>query len=438
MELAGCAGGALLAMLGCAIDLNWIGPRAGPAAIQIRKLKSEPAADLSAPKGLQATSGELRSVPLTWEPLLIGEVGGYLVERSPKREGPFDRLAVVPGPLKTTYVDLSTLPAILPAASDSEADVEASSAPDGTTWFYRTRAYSPEGLLAPVASWVVAATTAPPPDAPEDLRAYSRQPRRVPLNWRSAEDLTVEGYRLERSPTSRGPFELLAEISGRHETSYVDRGLGDLRVFYYRVSAVNSAGGVGAVSQSVRAVTKPEPLPPFGLRIVEQRLGINELAWDPNVEQDLVEYRLLRTRNSADSPEVVVTRGPEEHSARDDAVSAGERVWYSLVAVDRDGLESHSSKPIEIESENYGLTASMKPDGVHLEWNARVDEGFQGGHVTRIARVQQRHLGFARQSSFVDTDVKPGVTYRYRVVLEHADGTLAPRSSLLKISIPET
>jgi fibronectin type 3 domain-containing protein len=242
---------------------------------------------------------------------------------------------------------------------------------------------------------------------------------------------------VERSPTSRDPFQLLGEVDGRHETVYVDRDLGDLRVFYYRVSAFNAAGGIGAATRPVRAVTKPEPLPPVNLRVSEQRLGANELVWDPNVEEDIVEYRLFRTRSGNDKPKRVAAVSSDQTTATDHEVAAGERVSYTMIALDRVGLESDPAEPVEVESESYGLSATARPDGVHLEWNPRTDEGYLGGRITRTGQFQQKTLGFSAESSFVDADVRPGSTYRYFVVLEGPDQRLAPRSSPVEISIPK-
>ncbi len=444
-------------MTGCAMDIEWPSISWPQTRLETTELREEPAADLAAPENLRATSGELRSVPLKWEPLLVGDVGGYLVERAAMREGPFERIAQIRGRLSTTYVDRDTIPlephvsaAPEDAANGGESDPpdteeseplhsEPTGSPeDGITWFYRVRAYSSDGLIAPAVSAAAAATTARPPEPPEDLRAYSRQPRNVPLSWRASEDPSVIGYRVERSPTSRGPFELLGEVDERHKTVYVDRGLGDLRVFYYRVAAVNAAGGAGAPTKPVRAVTKPEPLPPLKLRISEQRLGANELTWDPNVEEDIVEYRLFRTRVDNDKPEQFAVASSDQTAATDDEVAAGERVSYSVVALDRDGLESDPAEPVEVESEGYGLSATVRSDGVHLEWNPRTDEGYLGGRVTRFGLFQQKTLGFSAGNSFIDTDVRPGSTYRYFVVLEGSDDPEpTPRSSLVEISIPE-
>lgn len=429
------------AAFGCATNLEWPSVRWSGSSARVLELRDDPPADLAAPEGLRATSGQLRSVPLKWEPLLIGDVAGYVVERSNQREGSYQRIAQIPGGLTTTYVDRDTIPvdtAVAAAALDEEVEARPEPLQDGLTWFYRVRAYSPAGLLSAIASETVAATTALPPKPPEDLRAYSRQPRRVPLSWRASEDPNVIGYRVERSPTSRGPFELLAEIDGRYQTIYVDRGLGDLRVFYYRVAAINAEGGVGEPTDAVRAVTKPEPLPPIGLRVTQRTLGANRLEWDPNVEEDIVSYRLLRTRQGQDSPEQVSVLGVDQTTAGDEAVGAGERVSYTVVALDRDGLESDPAEPVEVESEGYELSATLRPDGVHLEWNPRHAEGFYLGRIFREGVIRQTALGTSLTGGFVDAGVKAGSSYRYFVVLERPDQVLGPRSTPVEISIPRS
>jgi len=437
-------------------------------------LQEGPAApDLPPPEGLRAVSGELRKVPLKWDPLLAGDVGGYLVERAPARAGPFERLVPIAGALATTYIDHLTAPPEAPTAASASEDVAApspqnpaasaggegteeakasaeaeSDAPDaseaapgandldGVTYFYRVRAFTPAGQLATWSSGVVAATTAPAPAAPEDLRAYSHQPRKVPLSWRASEDPTVSGYRVGRSPTSGGPFQRVAQVEGRHTTIYVDQGLGDLRVFYYQVTSLNAAGGEGAPSEPVRAVTKPEPLPPIGLQVVERRLGSNRMAWSPNVEPDVAHYRLLRLREGAAKPESVTTVPHASHEARDDAVGAGETVTYTLVAFDGDGLESAPGEPVTVQSEGYDLSADVQPDGVHLLWNPRTEEGYRGARVFRRERLSRREFPPVAGSHFIDTGVRPGRSYRYTVTLLETGGNSAPRSATVEVRVP--
>ncbi len=388
------------------------------------EVEATPTGELPPPNRVSATSGELRSVPLTWEPLLVGDVAGYEIERAPAREGPFERIATVPGRLSTGYVDAEAVPA------DGEAG-------DGVTFFYRVRAFGANGKLGREASSIVHATTAAPPDPPTGLRAYSHQPRSVPLSWQASSDPLVEGYVIERSPTSVGPFEPLAELHDRHATSHVDRGLGDLRVVYYRVASRNPAGGLGPPSEPVQAVTKAEPLPPIGLRVIEQLLAINVLSWDPNVEKDIASYRLLRKRASDETPVAVTTVPGDMVVAADRAVGAHETVEYSLVAIDRDGLESDPGRSLAVEAVGYDLQATVRPDGIHLEWNGRAAEGYKGARVYRSGWLGQGEIQADSGSETVDPDVEPGKTYRYTVALIRPDGTLAPRSQPVEIRVPK-
>ena len=125
--------------LGCATNLQWPSAVWPAASAQAFELREDPPADLSAPEGLRAVSGQLRSVPLKWEPLLVGDVGGYVVERADQREGTSERIARVPGALTTTYVDRDTLPSNPPVSAEPVNEGE-TPALDGLTWFYRVRA----------------------------------------------------------------------------------------------------------------------------------------------------------------------------------------------------------------------------------------------------------------------------------------------------------
>ncbi len=252
-----------------------------------------------------------------------------------------------------------------------------------------------------------------------------------------ADDPNVTAYRVYRSPSFRGSFERLATVDGRFQTIYNDMGLGDLRVFYYRVAAVNRAGGEGRASEPVRAVTKPAPLPPLGLHVGAQRLGANQLAWEPNVETNLVGYRLLRQRVGSDERELVAKLTPDQTSAEDAAASADEPIHYTLVAVDEDGLASDPAEPVAVTSVGYEISATARTDGVHLAWNPRSEEGFRGAHVYRIGALSRSELGFVTEGGFIDTGAKAGGRYRYIVVLERADKSLAPASPVVEIQVPK-
>ena len=133
---------------------------------ELPALSEDPPSLLPAPEGLRATSGEYREIPLKWDPVLTADVGGYLLEWAPQREGPFAPLREIGGRGELAHVDRG--------GKDGLAD--------GESRFYRIRAFDAARRLSAATSPVVVGTTAALPGPPEGLRAYSRQPREVPLS----------------------------------------------------------------------------------------------------------------------------------------------------------------------------------------------------------------------------------------------------------------
>ena len=299
------------------------------------------------------------------------------------------------------------------------------------------RAYGPDGRLGPEPAEFVEATTALPPDPPAGLEAYSRLPRRVALRWDPSGDPTVAGYRIYRSPSARGEYRSLADIDGRFATTWMDAGLGNLRVFYYRVASLNAAGGEGEPTAPERAVTKPDPLPPDALRLDAQQLGRNRLAWDANVEPDLVAYRLLRRRGDQELDEVVGTFEPTTLSATDEAVGAGEPVSYALVAIDRDGLESGPSKRVDVESVDYGLEVRLQGDDVLLSWDRPLHGELASMRILQVGTFGTQELANVPSEGWLHRGELAGRTLRYQLVGVRADGSAAPPSAVVTIEVPD-
>jgi len=393
------------------------GPTTPPASTV--ELVASPPADLPLPEHVRAGDDGYHVIALQWEPVLRSSVAGYVVERADAPDGRFDPIATLWGRGQSVYVD----------------DGGAHKLADGVTAWYRLRPFTSDGHLAAESSMAVAGSTAPLPDPPPALRAFSRQPREIPLAWHPSHSQTAAGYVVERSPAEDGPYEVVAHIPGRLATSYVDRGLGNLRVLYYRVSTRTPSGTSGPPSEPVRAVTKPEPLPPLGLHLAESALGRNVLAWDPNIEADIASYQLLRLHKSG-RPTLVASVAADVTQAEDRSVTAGENARYAVVAIDRDGLESRPSEPIRVQSLDYDLVAAPSPHEVALRWTPHAEE-FPQARVSRTGWLGAREIGRTGDGRFVDAQVVPGRSYHYIVVLIRSDGSEAPPSEALEVHVPE-
>jgi hypothetical protein len=329
--------------------------------------------DLLPPDGARVTSKDDRQIALAWNPVLVGDVAGYVVLRAVSLEGPYAESGRTKSRFGTVFSDMGAEPGALG---------------DGQTYFYRIHAYDSANRVSRSHADLEATTETQPP-VPEGLQVYSNLPRIVVLEWEASERRTVWGYAVYRCPTTAGPWERVTVVEERLETVYVDSVPGDLRVMYYRISALNRFGGESAWTEPIRAVTKAEPLPPIRLAVTTRRLGEVEIGWEANVEPDLVGYEIWRSESDGagwGERRLLAKVTADEGSFRDGAVGCGETVRYELRALDADGLISEFSRPLEVTGQDIGLQLERDPtSGVwELYWDAQRTADWPAVRIVQI------------------------------------------------------
>jgi len=217
---------------------------------------------------------------------------------------------------------------------------------------------------------------------------YSNLPRKAVLSWKASEQTAVAGYGIYRCPTMAGPWEHVAFAEGRLNSVYEDSIPGDLRVMYYRITAVNRFGGESEMTETpIRAVTKAEPLPPIGLAADAPRLGEVALRWAANVESDVKSYEVWRSKKEADGfggETRIATVEAAQSSYLDAAVGCGETVRYRMRAIDADGLESYYSEPLEVTARDLGLALARSGGGLVLRWDEKRAQPFSSAKVSQL------------------------------------------------------
>jgi fibronectin type 3 domain-containing protein len=418
---------AALVATGCRSVERFLAPRV--ANVQIPLVFDRPV-ELVPPESLQVRSSADRQIVLAWSPVLVGNVAGYAILRALDASGPFKLVGRTQSRFGTVYTD--------------QGETEGSLG-DGQTYHYRVHPYDALGRVSRSHA-AIAATTEPAPAMPSDLTAYSNLPRKVVLTWDPSPG-GVAAYAVYRSPTAAGPYERVAEVRGRLNTVYEDSVDGDLRVMYYRISALNRFGGESERTEAERAVTKAEPLPPIDLRVQSRELGALALAWTPNVETDLRAYEVWRSERSPDgwTPEHLIAEVEVKPSAErdppdtlawiDPTIGCGQPVRYRLRARDRDGLQSDFSPPLETIGQDLGLEIASTGSSVELRWDPDRALGFQRARIEleRAMGLPPRILGSASDEPRFALPADLDGTARLRVVLETsvdgADGNAHAREA---------
>lgn len=333
---------ALLLVLasGCATLATSVPPATSPAArpTEPAPVPALPPAGRSVAR-LTAVSGEPREVPLHWQPAYRGDVRGYRIDRRPvERPGEpppaYVEIGRVEGIATTTFVDRGGAP-----------PGRAGRLEDGRTYIYTVAAFG--------ADWTgersepAAATTAAPPAPPDGLDTLPPRASEVLLVWEPSPDRRVGGYRVYRSAFPAGPFALVGETRDRLAAAFTDparSGLGALRTYYYRVSAVSLAGAEGPPSEWTPARLKPPPMPPLDLTAVGGLARHVRLRWSAGPESDL--RTMVVWRAVGEGPfDRVATLPASRTEYTDGGLGDGVTLRYRLTVVDAEGLESEPSTP---------------------------------------------------------------------------------------------
>jgi hypothetical protein len=192
----------------------------------------------TAPSSLSATADTESRIIVRWKDN-SGNEKGFRLERS--RNG----------------VDFAEI-AMLGANTTSYSDTGLA---DGTTYYYRVRAYNSVGNSAfsnTDSATTPAAATETVPAAPASLSANPDSSSRITVRWTDRSD-NETGFRLERSGNG-SDFTQIATL-GRNATAYSDTGLTANKTYYYRVRAYNSVGN-SSYSNTGSATTSGDEAPP--------------------------------------------------------------------------------------------------------------------------------------------------------------------------------
>src|SRR6266852_6389682 len=362
-----------------------------------------------APTALTATAGNA-SISLSWTaPASNGgaSITGYNVLRSTTSGA---ETALSSGVFGTAFTD--------------------STVSNGTTYFYKVAAVNSVGP-GPLSN-EASATPATVPSAPQNLVASAGNGS-VSLSWTAPASnggAPVTSYNVLRSTTSGAETALSSGVTG---TTYTDSSALNGTTYFYKVTAVNSAGP-GAASNEASATPTAAPTVPSAPQNLTASAGNASvlLSWAApasNGGAPVTSYNVLRSTSSG--TESLLTSGVVGTSYTDSSALNGITYFYKVAAVNSVGpgplSNEASATPATVPSAPQNLVASAGNGSVSLSWTAPASNG--GAPVTSYNVLRSTTSGAETALSsgvtgttYTDSSALNGTTYFYKVAAVNSAG----------------
>ena len=201
----------------------------------------------------------------------------------------------------------------------------------GTTYYYRVKAVSRNGMASGYSNIVSGKAKAAAPAAPS-VTAGNSSTGKPRLTWKAVSGAV--SYRIYRSESRGTGYSLLGTTSS---TSYVNTGAAVGKTYYYRIKAVNRDGMASGYSNIVSGkATLPAPVLNIGLSVSS---GKPMLAWD--AVPGATSYRIYRSTSRGTGYSLLATTTSTSYV--NTSAAKGTTYYYRVKACNAAGLSPYSN-----------------------------------------------------------------------------------------------
>nr|WP_299172735.1 hypothetical protein [uncultured Allomuricauda sp.] len=262
--------------------------------------------------------------------------------------------------------------------TDSQRMFFTDSIANGTTYYYRVKGKTPFGEIGPASETVSGKGEEQLPYVPHITTKYFMDDTTVILEWEFLEkgNRLIKGFELNRSDEANGVYETVMRSIPAEARKIKYDGL--LPTNYLTITAL---GKNGSKRTSFPALVQPvdsiPPKKPKGFKGIIDSLGIVTLTWEPNLDKDILGYRLFKGNNNNEEF-TQITISPHQGTMYFDSVSVknlNPKTYYQLIAVDQRFNMSEPSETLELKKPDFIKPTQpvfksylIKDNGVHLQW----------------------------------------------------------------------
>lgn len=362
------------------------------------------------------TMSNMSEVGLEWTPIEDERVQGYYVYRAGGKDtsGKFKQIAKINNRYATHYADKDLVPSMI--------------------YRYRMLTYASTGKVSP-AGQIVTVETKERFEAVPFIQAISQLPKQIKLIWRPHPNTGVTSYVIEKRKPINDSWSEEKEVEGRLTAEYMDSGLGNNKEYEYRIFA--KIGNVKSKpSQSVIARTKPLPHTVQNIKTTTNLPKKITITWDAVPNDDIAYYKVYSSPTSI----LLFTYLAKTHDTKfEDLINTNGRTrYYKVTAVDKDGLESEKQDAImgrTLGAPNEPTITKAIHDGSQITVTWGGVNRASTYTLIRKGNSETKKIGGITGTTYVDSNVMPGVEYTYKVVAIDEHGLASDSSDSVDITI---
>jgi len=293
-----------------------------------------------------------------------------------------------------------------------------------------------------------AVRTYPVFDSVSFVNATSNLPRKVRIEWRPHELLSIKEYLLEKSTPTESEWKKVAPIKNRLSAEFIDENLKDAQTYSYRLKAISFDGIESNPSEIVTATTKSLPIAPTNLEATKEKPKKIIVTWKGSSQADTIGYNIY-VSSEADRGFKKIHTASKEDNTFEHAIEENDKTnFYKVTTVDKDNLETDikliapvMGKTLASPLQPTMTLAQITPNGVILNWikgddravtyniNKRTKESF--------FQYSEKEIKDVKGLRFEDQDVVRGVEYSYEVEAVDQFGLVSKKTKPAALSMPK-